>query len=514
MSHIDYEMITKHFIMDGFFSEYLPPSFSLENSFDPCTVPMAEKAELVSPLMFTMSRFSEDGKRRAIYIPEFSGYLSTVKFMRENDLIKDIIQESADEHSFSPLIQTDGNLTRHEQCYYFDITADESDQESFNSTYIPNIVDKLNRAKGACGILSLDISNFYASIYTHLIPCIKLGYENAEIQYKAKKANNSDPCITEAYRTYSNLDEHIRNLNNARTNGLLPGTLISQFIAEALLSKVDEEIQEHGIQFVRYVDDYEIFIYDEAKINEIQSTIMMILSKYSLSLNNEKTKYTAFPYYVIENLEEIFMNFFRSNPSDAEIMKLFNTYFKLEGTGTKGAIRFLIKSINDSFIPFNNNLLLSYLFDVLANDSRSLVKVCQLLIRRKSQSTIDGSDLLMIENLLKKHLQAGNHLEAVWLLYLRRKISRKKISAEILHTVARSDNDLAKIIIIEECCQSRVSEKLKKEIIQSESSWLLCYQLFYNDWISKDQFLKLSHITKNAAFYATLKRKNFSFYKA
>ncbi len=513
MPHINYDVITNDFIMEGFFSEYLPPSFSLDNSFDPCTVDIAEKAELVSPLMFTMSRFSEDGKRRAIYIPEFSSYLSTVKFMKEKDLVKDIIQESSDDLSFSPLVQINGDLTRHEQIYNFDFTADEADQESLKSSYIPNIVEKLNRAKGARGILSLDISNFYASIYTHLIPSIKIGYENAEMQYKAQKANNADPCITEEYRTYANLDQHIRNLNIAKTNGLLPGTLISQFIAEALLSKIDKEIQKHGIQFARYVDDYEVFIYNENKINEIQSTITMILNKYSLSLNNEKTKYSAFPYYVVENLEEIYKNYSCENPSDADMMKLFNTYFKLEDTGTKGAIRFLVKSISDSFIPSNNKFLSSYLFNVLANDSRSLVKVCQLLIKRKSEIITDDADIRLIENLLNNHLQAGHHLETVWLLYLRRKITSKEIPAKILHAVACSDNDLAKIIVIEEC-RKHISEKIKNEIIDGASSWILCYQLFYNDWIRKEQFQDLSHITKNVALYAKLKRKHFSFYKA
>ena len=435
MHNIDYGTITNDFYKDGFFSEYLPASFSLDNSFDPLTVDIARKAELLPPLMFTMSRFSEDGKRRAIYIPEFSSYLSAVKFMKENDLVKDIILESTDECSFSPLIQLNGTLTRHEQLYNFGITAVEADQEAFKSTYIPNIVEKLNRAKGACGILTLDISNFYASIYTHLIPIIKLGYENAEMQYKAQKANNTDSCITEDYRTYVKLDEQIRNLNNARTNGLLPGTLISQFIAEALLSKVDQEIKEHGIKFTRYVDDYEVFIYDDTKINEIQSAITMILNKYSLSLNNEKTKYTPFPYYVVENLEDIYKRYLDNHPSDANMMKLFNTYFKLEDTGTKGAIRFLIKSISDPFVPSNNNLLSSYLLNVLANDSRSLVKVCQLLIKRKTEINIENSDLLIIENLLNKHLEEGHHLETVWLLYLRRKITSKKIAAKILNAI-------------------------------------------------------------------------------
>ena len=188
MPTINYATIIDDFIKDGFFSEYLPPVFSMRNRFDPCSISLSSSADLVPPMSFNMSRFSEDGKRRTIYIPEFSSYLATVKFMKEKDIIKEIIEISEDDHSFSPLVQINGELTRHERDYNFGITIEEADQEVFKSTYIPNVVEKICRAKGAKGILSLDISNFYQSIYTHLIPSIRLGYENAEIQYKAQKA--------------------------------------------------------------------------------------------------------------------------------------------------------------------------------------------------------------------------------------------------------------------------------------------------------------------------------------
>jgi len=91
-------------------------------------------------------------------------------------------------------------------------------------------------------------------------------------------------------------------MNVGRTNGLLPGILISQFLAESLLSRVDKELKNCGLNFVRYVDDYEIFIYDENQINRIHNSVVSTLKKFFLVLNNEKTKYTKFPFYVVENL--------------------------------------------------------------------------------------------------------------------------------------------------------------------------------------------------------------------
>lgn len=512
MPQINYVTITNDFIKDGFFSEYLPPVFSIHNSFDPCSISLSSTADLVAPLSFNMSRFTEDGKRRTIYIPEFSSYVATVKYMKDKNLIQDIINLSQDSNSFSPLVQVNGELTRHERLYNFGITIDEADQEAFKSTYIPNVVEKICRAKGAKGILSLDISNFYQSIYTHLIPSIKLGYESAEMQYKLQKANNTDPSITNDYRVYVRLDEHVRNMNVARTNGLLPGTLISQFLAEALLSRIDMELVQQNIKFVRYVDDYEIFIYDESNIDKIQNSVSKTLGKYFLNLNNEKTKYTPFPYYVIENLEKIYTDYLGTSHTTEDVLKLFNTFFEMEKQGTKGAIRFLIKTLSRSFVSPNDELMSSYLLNVLVNDSRSLVKVCELLIERKNSINFGESELELIDELLIKQIESNNQLETIWLLYLRKKLSNRRLYSRISNIIVNSNNDLAKILLLEEYKNS-LSHKAIETIINTASSWILCYHLFYRDYITKDEFSTKSHITKNLAFYARLKRENFSFYK-
>lgn len=136
--------------------------------------------------------------------------------------------------------------------------------------------------------------------------------------------NNEDINITKKYRVYQKLDKLIRGMNGGRTNGILPGILISQIIAEALLSQIDIEIRDKGINFVRYVDDYEIFIYDEKDKERYISEIADILDKYYLTLNHEKTKYTNFPYYVVENIQSVIP---RSKINNIDTIKLFNTFF-------------------------------------------------------------------------------------------------------------------------------------------------------------------------------------------
>lgn len=509
---VDMKKIEQEFIQEGFFSEYLPRNFNLspskKNIFD---IPISEKKDYIEPYCYTMSRFSENGKRRNIYIPELTSYILTVSYMKGHNLVKDLINISQKtDKSYSPIIQASGELTRHEQVYAFDITSVIGEEEK--STYIPNIVRKIIRSKGAKGILCLDISSFYASIYTHFIPIIKLGYNEAQRQYIAFKANQKDTSISLDYVIYKDLDIIIRNMNCGRSNGILPGTLVSQFIAEAFLSTIDVEIEKRNINFVRYVDDYEIFIYDEQDIERIQNEISLIMERYSLVFNNEKTKYMEFPYYATKNLEKIYQKYVGKKIPSSDFMELFNEFFLLEKT-VKGATRFLIKSI-DNRLDFEHKIPLyeSYLFDVLVNDSRSLVKVCELIIKQKEKLKIKRSELKVVINLFEKHIKSKNHLESIWLLYLLKNIGINSLPDQMYKLVIDSDNDLLKIMLIEEY-KILNDETLKNTCIDNAKSWILLYHLFLRNYITKDEFVTKSKIVHNKSFYASLKRSGFQFYK-
>lgn len=408
VKNIDIEKITKQFAEEGYFSEYLPPSFSIRKNncakklFDE-TWALTETLDFSEPISFSMSRFTSDDGRRIIQIPELTTYINAIRVMKKYNLIEDLINNLNSDVSFSRLLQTTGELTRHEKDYTK--TATDMVEEERELFYIPIVLKKLIAAKGAKKILFLDISNFYGSIYTHLIPAIKYGYDYADKQYKANQANARDPIIDQDYSKYVELDKAVRGMKGGRTNGLMAGPIISQFLAEALLSRIDIELKEAGIKHVRYVDDYEIFIYDESKLDEIKGVVERILNKYFLFLNDQKTKVVDFPYYVVKNLQEKFNELSAGKLDDEGLMELFNYFYKLEQQEIKGSIRFLIKSISAEFSPENGELYLTYLINTLVNDSRSLVKICELIISKKDIIRITNYDVDIIQGLLLQYLE-------------------------------------------------------------------------------------------------------------
>ena len=62
--------------------------------------------------------------------------------------------------------------------------------------------------------------------------------------------------------------------------------------------------QETGF-IVRYADDYEIAVYKEDELEDIKSKIVSVFARYDFRINNEKTKYEKYPFYMFKNYEKV-----------------------------------------------------------------------------------------------------------------------------------------------------------------------------------------------------------------
>lgn len=253
--------------------------------------------------------------------------------MKENRIIPELIEFiESQHHSFSPILGEEDSIMRHEQSY----EPSGLDAFELSAKYIENVGKKIILAAGSKKILKLDISNCFLSFYVHMIPSIVLGLNGAQEEYE--KSQRGESCST-LYNKYAKLDEVVRRQNLKRTNGLLPGILTSRIIAEALLTRIDIELEEAGFKFVRYVDDYEVFLFDDDEKGKI-SKFSRILKKYGFSLNDEKTEVVDFPYYVVQNFNKILQGKLNVSINTSDIIEIFNIFLDMEKNGTKGAVRF------------------------------------------------------------------------------------------------------------------------------------------------------------------------------
>ena len=481
-SDSDYVSIFKNVRNNGFFSEYLPPCFRLDpqvfNYSPPCS------CDLIPPYSFTMSRFNENDARRTISIPEIGAYASVSEFIKNNHILKSLLEFiETNTVSFSPILDENNSIIRHEQSYFL------SNSNSISSNFIENLSTKIKKARGAKKILKLDISNCFSSFYTHMIPSIILGLDDASNQYR-HSLSNSDQCPSQEYTRFQEFDASYRRLNLNQTNGILTGPLYSRIISEAMLARIDLDLTREHYTYSRYVDDYEVYLKDESEQNVI-SSFSRILKKYGFSLNYEKIEVIDFPYYISNNLEKLFNSTKDQILPDTEdalssFMNLFNQFFILESSGVKGSIRFLLKSLESSLPSFENKIIdrelyRSYLMTIISNNDRSLVKACSLLISDGRNSTLNQNDILFLEELLKKHLYYGNDLEVIWILYTLIELNIS-ITQELKTSILNSENELAQLLLLR---KDILSESEILALASKATSWLLVYELFSSSTINE-----------------------------
>lgn len=494
----NYKEIYKSTILDGFFSEYLPPCFKLDELM--FKNPPKSNCDLIQPYSFTMSRFNTNDSRRTIFIPEIGAYAVLNEYIKNNQILEEITEFiDSNQFSFSKIIMEDGSIRKHEQVYGEEIT----EGEKINSQYIDNVVKKLILSAGAKKVLKLDIANCFSSFYTHYIPAIILGYEKAEENYKKKLRGEQ---VEETYEKYSKLDEIIRKQNKNQTNGLLVGPIFSKIIVEGLLSRIDIELRNKGLLFTRYVDDYEVYLFDDNE-DYVKSIFISILKKYGLNLNFEKVELLDFPYYTVNNFDKIIELYSGDKVEDYDLMQLFNNFFEIEKSGTKGAIRYLLKCLeNEPINVGNKDLFDSYILTIMSNNSRSLTKACSLLIKNKMGSKVNEKHVEHTKSMIEINVKKDYDLEVIWLLYVLIETNNIVKDDSVVNIILESDNEIAKIMLLRKNLTSNV------EIIKQEAkSWILNYELFASGFIDIDELCEIIPLNRNKKMYEKLKEQDLHF---
>lgn len=129
----------------------------------------------------------------------------------------------------------------------------------------------LGRAEKAEYVLSTDISDFYGRIYHHRL-------ENA-----LKLATKSQAVV-------GRIMVLLFKLSSGTSYGLPIGGNASRLLAELLLNRSDRLLLAHGVNFVRFVDDYYIFASSRQEAQSALVSLSEFLLIEGLTLSRTKTR--------------------------------------------------------------------------------------------------------------------------------------------------------------------------------------------------------------------------------
>lgn len=195
--------------------------------------------------------------------------------------------------------------------------------------------------------LHLDLSNFYHTLYTHSIPWMIMGKENAKSQREQGFANN--------------LDSLIQACQYGETHGIPTGNVASRIIAELFMCYFDKALESKGFKYARYVDDF-TFVYSlENEKEAFMEQVNLLCREYNLYLNSEKTEIEDFPQNNKRSKSVIF-NFFDShNFTNIDLKQqrnLIYNYIDLciteESIGNKGALKIIFSGLLRNIIYKGN----------------------------------------------------------------------------------------------------------------------------------------------------------------
>lgn len=315
-----------------------------------------------------------------------------------------------------------------------------------------------------------DISNFYPSIYSHVIPWALIGIDNA------KKDKKSDEW-------YNQIDKYARQTKRNETNGVAIGPATSYILAEIILTRIDAALSEE-FTFTRFSDDYTAYCDTREQATEFILHLAEELAKYNLILSPLKTSIDSLPQpispaWITELRTALPDNL--SSPKD--VYQYLSFAVDLSPKFPDGSVmKYALKQIIGCADEDLNVDILRYGLNIAVHHP-IVLPVLLKLINRVPRSDFSYHDVLF--TIMKEHIRFRRSDAVSWLLYYCR-IHRLPIPIDIARSIISSGECIPMLLLTsmvnsEDYLEDILSFTTKidqNDLYGLDQYWMLLYQLF------------------------------------
>lgn len=346
----------------------------------------------------------------------------------------------------------------------------------FNFSFTKKIEKRL--LFGGTNILSLDLSNFYHTLYTHSIPWVIHGKQESKVNRRGGFAND--------------LDSIIQKCQYGETHGIPTGSITSRIIAEFYMCHIDLKLADKKYKYCRYVDDIQFPYTSDSERENFLMEFTALCREYNLVLNDKKTEINVFPFENNRQKLDIF-SYFESMNSQTKVdnwIKKISEFLDYcvseESNKNKGAIkcifsvplnRFKYKKIdsdalNDIFTKREKvtkfNLFEQYL-DLSLKDSRLTNKFISF-----TEQLIDlGVDTEKLKRIVRRYFLENKELFRNRLNNCKENGWNQEVYQILLYVVIFEEKNL-------------IEQKMLKDILKSNlDDYSKCLSVIL--WIKKDK---------------------------
>lgn len=329
-------------------------------------------------------------------------------------------------------------------------------------------------------ILKTDIAQFFPSIYTHAIPWSAHGIEAA----KADQTPESKDL------PFNKLDLFVRNCQLAETRGILVGPdafrLIAEFIAAGLDAELNEKISRQIVGAARHVDDYYIGLKGEPEALVALSALRDTLQRYSLNINDAKTKIMT----GVEPLNEIWAQDLRADsrrlrkiyfPDTEDIILFINKALEVAKTlKSDSPVKIALRTMDQirAYQSTSWETVEPYLQRMIYHHPHCIDYISLLVVKRFArEQPIDKEGWKRAAyDLLKRHLALNHHHEIVWLVWLL--VSTEiEINDQLSDELSSNDNAHIRSLIVAAYIDGHIARKppisLGAKLPTTDRNWLV-----------------------------------------
>lgn len=373
----------------------------------------------------------------------------------------------------------------------------------FKKECLINSFDKLFEVK-------TDVSRYYGTIYTHIIPWI--------IHTKAvAKVKRKDTTLLGNL-----LDKNLRESNSGQTLGIPIGPDTSLVVAEIIGCTLDELVQKKfktTIKGFRYIDDYYIYCENQSDSEKVFKYIQSIFTDYQLDINEEKTKITKSPFPFESDWSIELGSFtFRKSPQaqQTDIERFVSLAFKNANNYPKDSVLNFAISVLKSVPLFDESwkLYQSLILKIALTEPVTLPVVAQILVshRAKVEKLKVKS---VVENIIKEHTPKGHHFEVAWALWICKEF-QIKLPDTIAELIFNSNDVISILIALDLKKNGFINSTVSTSMIETElttdslmnEKWLLTYEAITQGWVATPKI----KVVNDNEYFGLLHKHKVQFY--
>jgi hypothetical protein len=360
------------------------------------------------------------------------------------------------------------------------------------------LVRAKRRSRARFVVLS-DLSQCYASIYTHSIPWALMGKGDAKAAWRSRGAT---PLVGD------NLDRSCQRSQDLQTKGIAIGPDASLALAELVLTRIDIEMAKRmgfdgstPFPLVRIIDDFEYYASSRSEAESALIAWEQSANEFELSINIEKTEILELPSELDHSWIAI-ANQFILRQSSQELMRndllsFFSIMFDLASKDpTAAVITFAIQRINKECLSNMNQVTFDVYCDLLlpasiAEPSALRVVASALKSGHDSGLSIPNEALAgTLNEIVNFHSKLDHGSEVAWALSILGHFDLKVTKENGSLVALMSDNFcLILLRLLEENGNLEDTPDFGSAISRSQetgvtlgSDWLLGYEYAHRGW--------------------------------